>query len=100
MVKQCKLYIKLFERVPDFTCQLLVKILCMLYVCLTGFEDAKLIDQQFWKFMMGTRELAWEFEVGQLRNKYTDYGPGSEHYQATTSKRSKRWYNMASLKDG
>ena len=64
MVKQCKYYIKFFERVPDFTRQLFVKILCMLYVCLTGLEDAKLINRQFWKFMMGTRELAWEFEVG------------------------------------
>ena len=62
MVKQCKYYIKLFERVPDFTCQLLVKILRMLYVCRTGFEDAKLIDRQFWKFMMGTRELAWDLK--------------------------------------
>ena len=64
MAAQCKFYIKLFERVPDSTCQIFIKILRMLYVCLTGFEDAKLIDRQFWKFMMGTRELAWEFEIG------------------------------------
>ena len=64
MAKQAKYFIKYFEQVPDYTCQFFVKILRMIYVCLTGFEDAKKVDRMFWKFNMGTRELTWDFDIG------------------------------------
>lgn len=64
MAKQSKYFIKLFKRVPDYTCHFLVKILRMIYVCLTVFEEAKKRDRTFWKFNMGTRELAWDFKTG------------------------------------
>ena len=33
---------------------------------LTSFEDAKLIDRQFWRFSVGTVELAWDFQRGPI----------------------------------
>ena len=38
----------------------------MLVTCLTGFDDAKLIDKQFWKFNFGVAQLAWDFGIGPL----------------------------------
>ena len=34
----------------------------MLITTLTCFEDAKLVDRQFWRFSVGTSELAWDFQ--------------------------------------
>ena len=31
-----------------------------------SFDDAKLVDKQFWKFDMGVQNLAWNFEIGPL----------------------------------
>ena len=63
-VKQCKDTLKQFQHVPEFTSQLLCKILRMLITALTCFEDAKLVDRQFWRFSVGTSELAWDFQRG------------------------------------
>ena len=65
-VKQCRDTIKQFQHVPEFTSQLLCKILRMLITALTCFEDAKLVDRQFWRFSGGTSELAWDFQRGPL----------------------------------
>ena len=53
-VKQCKDTLKQFQHVPEFTSQLLCKILRMLITALTCFEYAKLVDRQFWRFSVGT----------------------------------------------
>ena len=52
---------KQFQHVPEFTSQMLYKIMRILIIALTSFEDAKLIDMQFWRFNMGAAELAWYF---------------------------------------
>ena len=65
-VKQCKDTLKQFEHVPEFTSQLLCKILRMLITALTCFEDAKLVDRQFWRFSVSTSKLAWDFQRGLL----------------------------------
>ena len=57
---------KTYEHVPDFGFQLLCKIMRMLITTLESFEDAKLIDRQFWRFSFGTAELAWNFNVGPV----------------------------------
>ena len=44
-VKQCKDTLKQFQHVPEFTSQLLYKILMMLITTLTCFDDAKLVDR-------------------------------------------------------
>ena len=38
----------------------------MLIIALTCFEDAKLVDRQFWRFSVGTSELAWDFQRGPI----------------------------------
>ena len=65
-VKQCKDTLKQFQHIPKFTSQLLCKILRMLITALTCFEDAKLVDMQFWRFSVGTSELAWDFQRGPI----------------------------------
>ena len=35
-------------------------------IALTSFEDAKLINRQFWRFSVGTTELAWDFQRGPI----------------------------------
>ena len=65
-VKQRRDTLKQFQHVPEFTSQLLCKILRMLITALTCFEDAKLIDRQFWRFSVGTSELAWDFQRSPL----------------------------------
>ena len=44
-VKQCTDTLKQFQHVPEFTSQLLCKILRMLIIALTCFDDAKLVDR-------------------------------------------------------
>ena len=86
-VKQCKYFINLFERVLDFTCLLLVKILRMLFICLTAFEDAKIVDRQFWKFDVGVQDLAWDFKIGpmpqQVHGLYARVRLLPSHYMQT-----------------
>ena len=65
-VKQCRDTLKQFQHVPKFTSQLLCKILMMLITALTCFDDAKLVDKQFWRFNVGTSELAWDFQRGPI----------------------------------
>ena len=38
----------------------------MLITALTCFEDAKLVDGQFWRFSVGTSKLAWDFQKGPI----------------------------------
>ena len=38
----------------------------MLITSLTCFDDAKLVDIQFWQFNVGTAELAWDFQRGPI----------------------------------
>ena len=65
-VKRCKDTLKQFKHVPEFTIQLLCKILRMLITALTCFDDAKLVDKQLWRFNVGTSELAWDFQRGPI----------------------------------
>ena len=38
----------------------------MLITALTCFDDAKLIDRQFWRFNFKLAGLAWDFEIGPI----------------------------------
>ena len=65
-VKQYTDTLKKFQHVPKFTSQLLCKILRMLITTLTCFDDAKLVDIQFWQFNVETSKLAWDFQGGPI----------------------------------
>ena len=63
VVESLQTFNSLLDPVPDFTCQIMIKIHNMLLACIQTFNPTMKIDVPFTKFLEGHGGLVWDLQL-------------------------------------